>query len=92
MTKLQAEKFGEEAGRRRAEWIYTDTPYHRLAATLEIFRRPDSWKIRESDLHQNGNVPTSLKADFARGYERAGVKAIEKYIKEGLSDGYLKEV
>ncbi len=98
MTKAQARKLGSEAAKSRAEWMYTDTSYDRLAWVLQKYRKAKIWKEQAADdtFHlaaglQN-KIPPELMSDFRNAYATTGSREIERYIKEAKSDGLLKEL
>lgn len=93
MTKAEAKKLGSEAAKSRAEWIYTDTDYHRLAEVLQKYRKPGPWREQAASATTEGrSVPAELISNFRAGYASTGPREIEKYIREAKSEGLLKEI
>jgi len=93
MTKVEAKRLGAEAAKSRAEWIYTDTAYHRLAEVLQKFRKAKIWKEQANDdTFQRHRIPPELMQIFTAAYASTGSREIERYIKEAKSDGLLKEI
>lgn len=99
MTKAEAKKLGSKVAEQRAEWLYTDIPYHRLAEVLQKYRKPKTWReeAAESSQLQRGlllprdPIPADLMPSFTAGYVFTGAREIERYIREAKSEGLLKE-
>lgn len=97
MTKKEAEKRGEEEGHNRAESIYTETRYERLATVLQKYRKKKSWMDLLADPYgeifkHRHNLSKDLMKDFTRGFVKGGIKEIEENIAYAIKTGYLKEV
>ncbi len=96
MTKKEVEDLGRKEGRDRAESIYGDVPYERLATVLQKYRTKKAWLSLLEDpygeiFQHRYKLSSAQMKDFARCFIAGGIKEINENIAYAIKTGYLKE-